>query len=81
MRKCKMCALIKEENEERKHREQHSEKESVRSFTSVLKVKLVRETWDKANRLRGTLTHSSCEMNFCPQCGRKIEKKETTYHW
>lgn len=76
MRKCKMCYLIEVEKEARRFKESKS-----RQFTSVLKVKLVSETWDKMNRLRGTLTHSSCSINFCPQCGREINKSEIVHHW
>lgn len=75
MRTCKMCYLIEIENEIRKH-----ERKEQPQFTNVLKVKLVSETWDKMNRLCGTLTHSSCNINFCPQCGRKISKSETVHH-
>ena len=74
-----MCLFIKEENEWNKIHDEKTEKKH--NLTDVIKVKMTIETWDKKNILRGRTTRRSCNLNFCPTCGRKIEKKETVRHW
>lgn len=71
---CKTCRILSEIL----YWEMLSERKKI-GFTGVIKVKLVERVFTKKNHIKGTTLHSDRPLNYCPECGRKIERKETVW--
>lgn len=75
MKQCKTCKIIADE---KTYAQMYHTKE--RNFIGVVKVKITKETYKKGEKhCRGTITHGSRVLNYCPECGRKLEREETKF--
>lgn len=43
-------------------------------LTEVLKSKLVTQMFDSKGKICGAIGYRAREINFCPECGKKIEE-------
>lgn len=66
---CGMCKEIEEINFYNK-----SSTNEKGELTKVLKVQLVTKIFDNKGNLCGQMGYRAREINFCPQCGKKIEE-------
>lgn len=71
-KKCGTCKLI-EELEEINRPYATSETE----LTRVLKAQLITKTYDGKGRQRGYMGYKGRKINFCPECGKELDKKKT----
>lgn len=76
---CQFCAslrLVKEINDSHKE----ARPSSVGNYETECRASLVAEDYYIGNGEReysGRVTHSSVQLNFCPECGRQIPREET----
>ena len=50
--------------------------ESSGELTKVLKVQLVTKIYDRKGQMRGCMGYKAKVINFCPECGKKIEESK-----
>lgn len=82
MKQCKTCQIIAEAKEIAEITKKCDRKNGKQGFVEVVKMKMVQEVYKKGQgRLRGSITHGSRKMNFCPECGRKLKSEEIKWEW
>lgn len=74
MKNCKTCREIEENAEIFK-----GNAEKPLGMTKVAKVQIVIRTYDKQNRRRGHLGFKTRPLNFCPECGKPIDRGKTVW--
>lgn len=75
MKKCGTCKKI-EEIAEMMERITDEEKTG---FTDVLKVRPALITYTPKNRKKGYLGYKERPLNFCPECGKPVERNKTVW--
>lgn len=48
-------------------------------FTDVLKVQPALITYTPKNRQKGYLGYTARPLNFCPECGKPVERSRTVW--
>lgn len=75
MKQCGTCKKIEEIAE---IMEIHADEEKT-GFTDVLKVQPALITYTTKNRKKGYLGYSARPLNFCPECGKPVERSKTVW--
>ena len=65
---CKFCALMKQVKDTHDYYKKPN-------YTFEINVALVSNNYYK-NDYTGSCTHHNQELNFCPECGKKINENE-----
>ena len=72
---CPFCENLKKTKEEWTYFKETSPRRSIQEARKEYKVALIEETYEENVDYRtGLVTHQFMSLNFCPVCGRKIEK-------
>lgn len=74
MKKCKTCKEIEEIGEIQKRYA-----DGTAGVTSILKMQPVLLTYTRENKRRGYLGYRARPLNFCPECGKLIDRRGTVW--
>lgn len=75
VQKCKTCKLIEEMGEIQKFSKEWHGK---RPYVTTLKIILATVAY-KENKRCGRSLYGTRPLNYCPECGKKIERKQTVW--
>lgn len=73
MAKCSTCKIIKE------YRQEFAEAEKTLNKTRVIKAKLLLQTYGDDSEHCSELSFRTVDLQFCPECGKKINRDQTKW--
>ena len=72
---CPFCENLKKTKEDWAYFQSASPRRCIQTARKEYKVALIEETYEEDVDYRtGLITHQFMDLNFCPVCGKKIEK-------